>query len=141
MPTRWLLEKGYVNAVAKAFKVLDFGCGKCHNINPPDWFNYDPHYMPMTLSAFRGQFDIILCNYVLCTLPEQERIQVLTEIQSLLTEKGVAYISVRADRPQQGWGLSSKGTYQGRCKHLPGELLHKNSQFRIYSLTKAARIA
>lgn len=141
-PTKWLASKGYVNLnpPRPAFKVLDFGCGKCASVNPPHWFNYDPHYAPMDLSVIHNRMDIVICNYVLCTLPKEERLKVLQEIQLLLTEWGNAYISVRNDKPKQGWGLSSKGTYQGRCEHVTDNMLYGNSQFRIYHLTKKTRL-
>lgn len=115
---------------------LDFGCGKCYAVNPAHWVNYDPHHSPFDLTVVKDRMDVVICNYVLCTLPEDEHVGVLQEIQSLLKPNGVAFISVRNDRPKNGWGLTSKGTYQGRIEKLPGELIHKNSQFRIYRLTK-----
>jgi hypothetical protein len=138
-PTRWLIKEGKVNPY---LLVLDFGCGKCHSVNPARWVSYDPHYRPDALKEWAGMhFPTIICNYVLCTLPKEDRLPILHEIQSLLTSIGEAFISVRNDRPKNGWGVSSKGTYQGRVEHLPGELIYKNSQFRIYRLTKDTRIA
>lgn len=138
-PTRWLLKQKLIDAQAL---VLDYGCGKCALVNPKAWLNFDPHYAPDTLKTKAGlYFSTIICNYVLCTLPKEERTRVLLEIQALLTSTGEAFISVRNDKPKQGWGLSTKGTYQGRCSNVTDDLVYKNSQFRIYRLTKKTRIA
>ena len=139
-PTRWLMKNGFVQNHPH-IATLDFGCGKCHEVNnqhfPAD--GYDPHYRPNGIPEGK-RYNIIICNYVLCTLPKEERAAVLKKIQFFLSEHGVAYISVRNDKPKQGWGLSSKGTYQGRCEHVTDTMIYKNSQFRIYQLTKKTRL-
>ncbi len=139
-PTRWLIKTGKVWEHPGRLDVLDFGCGKCILVNPVTWDNYDPHYKPWNDAYHKPAYDIIICNYVLCTLPEAEHMPVLKQIQSLLKSSGVAYITVRNDRPKQGWGLSSKGTYQGKVDlNLP--LIHKTSQFKIYWLTKTTTLS
>ncbi len=135
VPTRWLIKAGLVVG-----KVMDYGCGKCASVNPPEWFNYDPHYQP-NANFGTDRFDTIICNYVLCTLPEAERMPILQHIQVLLRLNGIAYISVRNDKPKNGWGKSSKGTYQGRVRNLNLPLVYKNSQFRIYQLTKDTNLS
>lgn len=132
-PTRWLMKKGLLVG-----KVMDYGCGKCAKVNPPDWFNYDPYYQPNFFTGAR--YDTIICNYVLCVLPNAERMKVVKHIQTLLRLNGVAYIAVRNDRPKAGWGVSSRGTYQGRVRRLPLPLLYECSQFRIYQVTKEDRL-
>jgi hypothetical protein len=133
VPTRWLINHGLVDVEEN---VLDYGCGKCYAVNPQSWCNYDPYFKPQTLLP-RGYFNTIICNYVLCTLPEAERMPVLRKIQTLLGgQDAIAYISVRNDKPKNGWGKSSRGTYQGRVRNLNLPLVYKNSQFRIYQLTK-----
>jgi ATP adenylyltransferase len=127
-PTRWLMDKGLIWG-----RTLDYGCGKCFPINPIDWDNYDPYYYPVILSP---GYQTIICNYVLCTLPTQaERMKVLRQINFLLYSNGIAYISVRNDKPRWGWGVSKRGTYQGRVQGLPLPLLYKCHGFRIYRLT------
>jgi hypothetical protein len=134
-PTRWLLKGEHVDALSP--HVLDFGCGKCASVNPVAWTSYDPHFKPLDLSKLEGTFGRIICNYVLCTLPPEERIPVLRQIQKLLHVDGIAFVSVRNDRPKNGWGLTSKGTYQGRVRFPFLTEVYKNSQFRIYLLTKS----
>lgn len=119
----------------KRQKVLDFGCGKCKSINPSHWDSYDPHYNPDGIKKHK-KYDTIFCTYVLCVVPKDDRYAILRRIQSLLSRSGKAYISVRNDRPKQGWGFSKRNTYQGRANNLPLEMLWGNSLFRIYVLTR-----
>lgn len=128
-PVKWLLEDDRIHG-----KVLDFGCGKCFKINPSGWDNYDPYFQPDGIK--QKTYDTILCTYVLCVLPRKERLDVITQIKELLDpEFGHAYISVRNDRPKQGWGISSKKTYQGRAFEMKLPILYSNSQFKIFHLT------
>ena len=133
-PTRWLLERGLVIG-----SVMDYGCGKCDKVNPPSWFNYDPHYQP-NANFGSERYDTIICNYVLCVLPPTERLDVLKHIQVLLRLNGVAYISVRNDKPRSGWGVTKRGTYQGRVGDLPLPGIYRCAGFRIYKLTKETQI-
>lgn len=137
-PVRWLMRQGFVMD-HPGIATLDYGCGKCASVNPEVWDNYDPYYAPNGIPKGK-KYNIILCTYVLCVLPQEERPKVLRKIRSLLTKYGVAYISVRNDRPKNGWGKSSRGTYQGRVRKLALPLLHQNSQFRIYQLTRNCKI-
>ena len=137
-PTQWLLGKGFITD-HPMISILDFGCGKCESVNPKSWDNYDPHFKPQGIPGGKKYLRVV-CNYVLCTLSRATRKKILKEIQSHLTEFGEAYISVRNDKPKQGWGISSRGTYQGRVQDLKLPLLHSNSQFRIYSLTKTTKL-
>ena len=134
LPTRWLLQKGLLVG-----KVMDYGCGKCAPVNPPEWFNYDPYYQP-NANFGNDRFDTIVCNYVLCTLPRQERLPIIKHIQVLLRLNGIAYISVRNDRPKQGWGISKRGTYQGRSQRLRIPIIRETSGYRIYELTKNTKL-
>lgn len=141
-PVKWILQNQKPpNASQKHFgKVLDFGCGKCDSINPPDWDSYDPYYNPKGIK--RKKYDTIFCTYVLCTLTNEERKKVLEQIESLLEPiLGVAYITVRNDKPKQGWGFTKRNTYQGRATELNGklQLIHSTSQYRIYFLRPPAK--
>lgn len=139
-PTQWLIGRGIIQVyLACPKKILDYGCGKSHLVNnayfPAD--GYDPHFRPV---APIRKYDIIICNYVLCVLPtEAERKEVLRCIQRSLKTDGVAYISVRSAVPKQGYGWSSRGTYQAEV-YLNLELLHSSRDFRMYRLTKSDRI-
>lgn len=137
-PVRWLFTHAFLPPNhLKQYKVLDYGCGKCFKINPSHWVNYDPYYYPIKP---KGKFFTILCTYVLCTISSEHHAEILKNIQSLLTKEGIAYITVRNDKPKQGWGISKRGTYQGRATKLNLPLLHSNSYFRIYYLTSTYHI-
>lgn len=138
-PTQWLLDHGRL-VVCPSVRVLDYGCGRCWKINPSTWCNYDPFHCPTTYWNWTKCFDIIVCNYVLCVLPRAERTPVLKNIQRLLKKDGKAFISVRNDKPKQGWGKSSKGTYQGRVHTLKLPLLYECAGFRTYQLTKDTKL-
>jgi len=140
VPVRWLLQQG--NAIQG--HVLDYGCGKCAEINNrtiaqlhcvESMTNYDPYHAPIDL-PIKAEFDTILCTYVLCAIPESEENQILRLLRHHLSPDGMAFISVRNDKPKQGHGISSRGTLQ-RWVELPSlRLLHKTSQFRTFLLTK-----
>jgi SAM-dependent methyltransferase len=137
-PTQWLFLKGLIPFSPK--RVLDYGCGKAHIVNNSFFHadGYDPFYLPITLSE--SFYDVIICNYVLCVLPtEAERLEVLRKIQSLLKVNGVAYVSVRNDKPKNGHGWTSRGTYQADVK-LNLNVLREIRQFRMYQLTKRDKI-
>jgi 2-polyprenyl-3-methyl-5-hydroxy-6-metoxy-1,4-benzoquinol methylase len=127
LPTRWLEKKGLIRG-----KVLDYGCGKCYIINPMAWDSYDPNF---PTGGIYPPYDTIICNYVLCVLPRAKRMPVLKEIHAALKSDGKAYISVRNDRPNQGWGKNKRGTYQGRVHTLKLPLLYECAGFRTYLLT------
>jgi len=137
-PTQWLLKHGLVTACPR-IQVLDYGSGRCGDINPKEWDNYDPHYRPWSCWHKRS-YHLIICNYVLCVLPRAKRMPILKDIQNHLKKNGVAYVSVRNDKPKQGWGKSTKGTYQGRVQNLPLALVHECAGFRTYLLTRETKL-
>lgn len=130
-PTKWLMKNNLLVP-----RVLDYGCGKCHELNNQHFEadGYDPHFRPYGISGYG--YSTIICNYVLCVLPtEEERREILQDIQLTLTRDGIAYVSVRADKPAQGHGWSKRGTYQAEV-HLKLPLIHKCRDFRLYRLMK-----
>ena len=142
LPVRWLV-KNFRLVRRNPVNMLDYGCGKCHEINN-EYFGqcdgYDPYYRPDGLIKGK-RYDYILCTYVLCTIDDhEERLKILKEIKRLLKPDGHAYISVRNDKPKKGWGVTSIGTYQGRVQDLPLTLFQSCSQFRIYVLTKQTKL-
>lgn len=142
-PVRWLLDNGLVKG-----SVLDYGCGKCKEINNEflskhpqvkSVYSFDPHFspsLPPQSSNFEeGWYDVIICTYVLCTLPESEDKNILRDIQKRLKPNGVAYITVRTDEPDNGYGFSSRGTFQRKVELPYLEQVRKCNQYRIYRLT------
>lgn len=135
VPVRWLLGQGMIHG-----DVLDYGCGKCQTLNET-WskspgiqkiHSYDPHYQPVMPE---GLFDVILCTYVLCTVKEEDQNYILWDIQRRLKGNGVGFISVRNDEPKQGWGYSSRNTFQRQVILSFLYQLRETSQYRIYLLT------
>lgn len=95
-------------------------------------FSYDPYYQPVMPE---GKFDAILCTYVLCTVEEKEQTFILWDMQRRLNENGIGFVSVRNDTPKQGYGVSSRGTYQRKVVLDFLYRLRATSQYRIYLLT------
>ena len=141
LPTRWLTEKEFLVG-----KILDYGCGKCHSVNNRHFKadGYDPYHHQDPKGIIHrlntNWYNTIICNYVLCVLERRERPFILEDIQRLLNKDGKAYVSVRNDRPKQGWGRSRKGTYQGRVQTLKLPLLYECAGFRTYLLTKDTKL-
>lgn len=140
-PTRWLIKQGYIGG-----DVLDYGCGRCAELNNrllgglkdvKSVFNYDPYYAPKIPA--HSQFDRIICNYVLCVVPEKEEKKILHAIQRMLKNGGAAFISVRNDTPKQGYGFSSRKTFQRKVE-LNLTLFKKTREYRMYLLNKTDKI-
>lgn len=156
VPVRWLLSQNMIHG-----NVLDYGCGKCKELNDKyiggvpgvlSVVNYDPHWHPAPFSPLGqypinypkhsdwGAYDVVLCTYVLCTVEEREQKPILKRIRSLLRPNGVAYITVRNDEPKQGYGVSSKGTFQRKVELPFLYELRKTYQYRIYLLTPGNKL-
>jgi hypothetical protein len=145
VPVRWLLAHNLLHG-----HVLDYGCGKCYVLNNrtirdhPGVFSitsYDPYFAPWEAPIVSAnlRWDVIFCSYVLCTLPKAQEKSILEDIQKRLSPDGKAYIIVRSDRPKQGYGKSSRGTYQRKVKlNLP--LHRETSQYRMYVLTSFEKL-
>ncbi len=91
-------------------RVLDFGCGSGIDVtfmksNGFDVLGYDPHYFPIPPA---GQFDTILCTYVLNVLLPDEQVQVIMAISELLKPGGKAFITVRRDVIKNGYRIHAK---------------------------------
>ena len=145
MPVRWLLSQELIRG-----RVLDYGCGKCKPINDSvmgsnplikSITSYDPHYEPNALQECGWMmFDVVLCTYVLCTLPQEDELKVLRAMQSFISRCGVAYITVRNDEPKSGYGMSSKGTFQRRVIMPYLYQVRETTQYRIYLLTRGTKL-
>ena len=143
VPVRWLLHNEMIHG-----HVLDYGCGKCKELNDTvlvkqsgvlSVTSYDPYHFPIPPiqpnDLGEGWYDVILCTYVLCTLPEDKERSILKNIKKLLRPNGVAFITVRNDEPRGGYGMSSKGTFQRKVVIPHLYELRRCHQYRIYLLT------
>lgn len=108
-PARVLWDEGLIVG-----RVLDYGCGRSADAthfrnNGVDAHEYDPYYAP---EEPQGEFDVILCTYVLNVIEDYDKRQaVLTRIADLLTPSGTAYVTVRRDLARSG--RTACGTWQG----------------------------
>ena len=120
--------------------VLDYGCG--HNADAEFLqdngilaYGWDPHHNDNpSLVHFSGQYDVILCTYVLNVVGIKKQREILKDIKRLLRPGGQAYITVRADVET---GVTSKGTYQ-RLVNLDRHyaIMWQNQSFTTYWATK-----
>ena len=82
-----------------AGRVLDYGCGFGFDADQLGWVGYDPYYRQIKPV---GKFDTVVCNHVVNVLLRKTRLQLYKEIRELLSEHGVAYISVPRNVPVNG---------------------------------------
>jgi SAM-dependent methyltransferase len=109
-------------------RLLDFGCGQSRDVEyyrslGIDAEGYDPYHRPLELAPLAGAFDLVVCTYVLSTLPPAPREAALAQIRALLCPGGRLVLSVR-DRDEvererredwiaeaDGW-RTHRGTFQ-----------------------------
>lgn len=125
-PMKYLSETGKLSGLK-----LDYGCGKGFDASHFHMDKFDPYYFNH-IPAF--DYDTITCNYVLNVIEsERDIIDTLYNIQDLLSQFGIAYITVRRDIKQDG--LTQKGTFQSTV-FLNLKSIKRTSQYEIYELTK-----
>ena len=136
-PMRYLLDSGFFprGSANQNKEFLDYGCGKGFDADFCGFAKYDPHFFPDKMLIQSKSWDIVVCNYVLNTLPTMTDVHsVIWDIQNTLVDDGVAYISIRNDKKNLN-GETKIGTWQGFTPlNLP--VVHKTSSYIIYKLTK-----
>jgi hypothetical protein len=123
-PTQYLLIHNLLIG-----KILDYGCGKCHEINNQffEADGYDPHFKPDYPTK---QYDTIVCNYVLNVVNENKQQEIIDKIKNLLNNNGKAYLTVRRDMKEN---YTTKNTEQFLvCFTLP--TVTKNPNYEVYLL-------
>ena len=131
VPTRYLLQHELLKG-----KILDFGCGFGFDTDELkrqglDIVGYDYYYRP---DYPIGQFDTIICNYVLNVLEPYAQAEVMMNISNLLKSTGTAFYAVRRDIEEEGFRLHAihkQYTYQCNVK-LPYQSLVCNSSYELY---------
>jgi len=139
-PARWLVENRYIDH--RFDRVLDYGCGRGFDADYYGWNKYDPHYFPIIIAKRKKEitwaYPIVLCSYVLNTLPKKHENALLENIQYYLEDSmSAAYITVRRNIKKVGY--TSKGTYQRNVK-LKLPVVHETSDYCIYLLKKDSKI-
>lgn len=113
-------------------RCLDYGCGKGFDSDKLGIERYDLYYFP---NKPEGKFDCIVCNYVLCVVPEEESIAILEDIRSMLTDDGEAFISVRRDKKNlNGW--TKRQTFQRNVELDEEVWIEIKNSFCIYRIRK-----
>lgn len=122
--------KYLMNYFKNGDRILDYGCGRGDDADRLNMEKYDPFYFPEMPT---GEFDKIVCNYVLNVIEdESERCSVIRSIRGLLRKDGVAYVSVRNDRDKLN-GTTKRGTWQGFIE-LPYERVKVTKGYIIYKI-------
>lgn len=129
-PAVWIKE----NIGFDPRNTLDYGCGRGDDVRHLSVDGYDPKGF-YSSKGLRGGYTTILCTYVLNVIPsEEERNLVIDAVKKLLSDDGVAYFSVRADKKNlNGW--TNSGTYQAYIE-LDYTVVKKTSGYIIYKITK-----
>ena len=125
-PMRYLADRGLLSG-----HTLDYGCGRGFDAEYYKTHRYDPYYFPIPI--FDNSYDTITCHYVLNVVDKKEEKEILLNINKLLKESGVAYLTVRRNIEKEGF--TSKGTYQ-RNVILDLPILVSNARFCIYIMKK-----
>ncbi|MCB8932532.1 MAG: class I SAM-dependent methyltransferase [Fimbriimonadaceae bacterium] len=91
---RVLLEQGFVRG-----RVLDYGCGHGFDADAHGWGAFDPYYRPTPPT---GPYDTIVVNHVANVLTRFARQKLFADVDALLADGGVAYLSVARNIPLGG---------------------------------------
>ena len=136
-PLRWLDSQRVFDSIDS---ILDFGCGHGRDVlylreAGKMVHGYDKYIKPWRTKSFL-KYDIVLCTYVLNTIPDEiERQEIIQECRNYLVDNGRLLVTIRADKKVLQ-GYTTKGTWQGYvgewCQNLGLKLLHKTSGWEIY---------
>ena len=123
VPMRWMHSNNMLQG-----RILDYGCGRGFDADHYNLDKYDPFYYCFDPV---GQYDTVVCNYVLNVVDKRDQIMIMHNIKKLLKKNGRAYLTVRRDIKEDGF--TSKGTYQETVRlNLP--VVRETSTYCIYKL-------
>lgn len=80
-------------------RVLDFGCGQGFDAAQLGWDAFDPYYRN---SPVAGPYDTIVVNHVANVLTRGSRTKLFENVRELLSDAGIAYVSVARNIPVGG---------------------------------------
>ena len=128
-PTRRLLAKGHIQG-----RVLAFGFGYGGDVSFLEAKGYDvTSYDALHASSYpNGQFDTILCHYLLNLLFRRERSRVLMEVAELLRPSGAAYFTVRRNPQESDFRMQRRRSTSGCDAALPYESVLQTNSCEIY---------
>ena len=112
--------------------VLDYGCGYGFDADLNSWEKYDPYYFD---SFPKKKFKNIVCVNVLNVVSSKIRKEIITNIQNLLENDGVAYLCVPRNIPVCG----KYSNFQRRPQNyviLSLDSIYKDKKLEIYKLDK-----
>ena len=138
-PVRFLQQHGLLRG-----RILDYGCGFGADTDllheqGYDITGYDYYHRPTFPD---GQFDTVLCIYVLNVLEPYAQAEVMMDVTNLLSANGKAYFAVRRDLTETGFRLHAvyrEYTYQCNVI-LPFTSLTSNKSFELYEFTHLNRL-
>ncbi len=129
LPMQMLSKSGKLQG-----RVLDYGAGKGKDADFYGTDKYDPNQPDYNTLDRTEKWDTITSTYVLNTRTKESEAGILADIRSLLTEDGVAYISVRRDVKKDG--NTSKGTFQRNVELNLPSLKKVQGAYETYIMTK-----
>jgi ATP adenylyltransferase len=119
--------------------ILDYGSGRGADSRHLSGLgykvtSYDPHWSPISIDDKLGHFNTIICNYVLNVVDETEEKLIISDIKSLLSASGVAYLTVRRDIKKEG--VTARG-FQRNVSLSIKPFREKKGSFCIYKVRKS----
>lgn len=131
LPLKVLLERNKIKG-----RILDFGCGLGKDVQHLkeqgfDVTAYDPYYQP---EYPLGEYDTIICFYVLNVLLPEEQTHVLMAVSELLKQDGKAFFAVRRDIKKSGFRYNPKkeiNSYQCNVR-LPYHSIFQTANCEVY---------
>lgn len=128
-PAQWLLESGLIQG-----RILDYGCGRGGDAKLLEAQRFDPHFQPYMP---RGEFDTILCTFVLNVVDKDDRKLTIKDVAKRLKPRGMAFFAVRRDM-KGDYRAGGKAGWNQYLVKLDMPLVYECSGFAIYMLDKGA---
>ena len=133
-PSKPLLKLLNLVGLSEGLSIFDYGCGhgkdldylrELSSVANLNWDvqGYDPIHRP--IPPTHDEFDIVLCTYVLNTVPDYIQSTIIQDIIGLGNRQGKVFVTVRRDIPEEG-------TDTQRWVELPWKKLYECKQYVIY---------